>query len=65
MSQRTPQEQFDKQATHYDGQWNAWTEESLDWMVRDKAQRATAIHGPASHEGHAIRQFQRSVGFTS
>ena len=34
MSQRTPQEQFDKQAAHYDGQWNAWTEESLDWMVQ-------------------------------
>lgn len=34
MAQRTPREQFDKQATHYDGQWNAWSEESLAWIVR-------------------------------
>ncbi|MBL0161351.1 MAG: methyltransferase domain-containing protein [Bryobacterales bacterium] len=34
MPRRTPQEQFDKQATHYDGQWNTWTEESLKWLVQ-------------------------------
>jgi len=34
MPRRTPQEQFDRQATHYDGQWNTWTEESLHWLVQ-------------------------------
>ena len=29
----TPKEQFDRQAKHYDGQWNAWTEESLNWLI--------------------------------
>lgn len=32
MQQRTPKEQFDQQAVHYDGQWNAWNEESLAWL---------------------------------
>jgi ubiquinone/menaquinone biosynthesis C-methylase UbiE len=31
--QRTAKEQFDRQATHYDGQWSRWTEESLAWML--------------------------------
>lgn len=30
----TPKEQFDRQAKHYDAQWNAWTEESLSWLIR-------------------------------
>ncbi len=33
MRQRTPKEQFDRQAKHYDGQWNSWTEESLNWLI--------------------------------
>ena len=33
VEKRTPQAQFDKQATHCDGQWNMWTEESLKWLV--------------------------------
>jgi len=30
---RSAREQFDRQAAHYDGQWNAWTEESLRWLL--------------------------------
>jgi ubiquinone/menaquinone biosynthesis C-methylase UbiE len=33
---RTAKEQFDRQADHYNAQWNAWSEESLDWL-RDHA----------------------------
>lgn len=35
MGRRTSREQFDRQATHYDGVWNQWTEESLDWLRQD------------------------------
>ncbi len=31
--QRTAREQFDRQAEHYNAQWNAWSEESLAWML--------------------------------
>ena len=31
---RTSQEQFDRQAKHYDVQWNTWSEESLAWMLK-------------------------------
>jgi hypothetical protein len=30
---RTAQEQFNRQAAHYDRQWNAWNEESLRWLL--------------------------------
>lgn len=30
---RSAQEQFDKQAVHYNAQWNAWSEESLRWLL--------------------------------
>lgn len=30
---RTSKEQFDRQAAHYDRQWNSWNEESLAWML--------------------------------
>jgi ubiquinone/menaquinone biosynthesis C-methylase UbiE len=30
---RSAKEQFDKQAKHYDHQWNQWTEESLVWLL--------------------------------
>jgi len=30
---RSAKEQFDKQASHYDKQWNTWSEESLAWIV--------------------------------
>ncbi len=30
---RSSQEQFNRQAAHYDQQWNHWNRESLDWML--------------------------------
>jgi ubiquinone/menaquinone biosynthesis C-methylase UbiE len=30
---RSAKEQFDKQASHYDTQWNSWSRESLAWLV--------------------------------
>ena len=29
---RSAKEQFDRQAAHYNAQWNAWSEESLAWL---------------------------------
>ncbi|RYU79951.1 class I SAM-dependent methyltransferase [Hymenobacter persicinus] len=29
----TAKEQFDRQASHYNAQWNAWTESSLQWLL--------------------------------
>jgi ubiquinone/menaquinone biosynthesis C-methylase UbiE len=31
---RSSEDQFNRQATHYDQQWNRWNEESLGWMLR-------------------------------
>ena len=33
MPFRTSREQFDRQAPHYNGQWNAWNSESLAWLI--------------------------------
>jgi ubiquinone/menaquinone biosynthesis C-methylase UbiE len=33
MPSRTSQEQFDRQAAHYNAQWNAWNGESLAWLI--------------------------------
>lgn len=33
LPQRTAREQFDRQAEHYNAQWNAWSEESLAWLL--------------------------------
>ena len=33
MPFRTSQEQFDRQAAHYNAQWNAWNRESLGWLI--------------------------------
>jgi ubiquinone/menaquinone biosynthesis C-methylase UbiE len=30
---RTAKEQFDRQAEHYDQQWNSWSKETLDWLL--------------------------------
>jgi ubiquinone/menaquinone biosynthesis C-methylase UbiE len=30
---RTSKEQFDRQAAHYDAEWNNWSKETLDWLV--------------------------------
>ncbi|HEX5431201.1 MAG TPA: methyltransferase domain-containing protein [Bryobacteraceae bacterium] len=34
MPTRTSQEQFDKQAAHYNAQWDAWNAESLEWLLK-------------------------------
>jgi len=33
MSKRTSAEQFDRQASHYNAQWNKWSEASLNWLL--------------------------------
>ena len=33
MPSRTSQEQFDRQAAHYNAEWNAWTGDSLAWLI--------------------------------
>ena len=33
MSKRTSAEQFDQQASHYNAQWNKWSEASLNWLL--------------------------------
>lgn len=51
----TPQEQFDRQAKHYDGQWNRWTEESLHWLIE---------HGRFA-PGHRALDVATGTGFTA
>ena len=34
---RTSKEQFDKQAAHYDSEWNTWSEHTLTWLVKAAA----------------------------
>lgn len=41
MPIRTAREQFDRQAEHYNAQWNAWTEESLRWLLEQADCRPT------------------------
>lgn len=31
---RSAKEQFDRQASHYDTQWNSWSEETLAWLLK-------------------------------
>jgi len=40
MPARTAKEQFDRQAEHYDSQWNSWSEETLRWMAENSDCRA-------------------------
>lgn len=37
---RSAKEQFDRQAAHYDRQWNTWSEETLGWLLDSAAPRA-------------------------
>jgi len=36
---RSAKEQFDRQAAHYDAQWNAWSEETLGWLLENAEPR--------------------------
>ena len=38
---RSAKEQFDKQAAHYDTNWNAWSEETLRWLLENASPRPT------------------------
>lgn len=38
---RSAKEQFDRQAAHYDTQWNTWSEETLGWLLRHADPRPT------------------------
>ena len=38
---RTAREQFDRQATHYNAQWNQWSEETLCWLLEHSDARPT------------------------
>ena len=38
---RSAKEQFDKQAAHYDTQWNTWSEETLGWLLANANPRPT------------------------
>lgn len=40
MNKRTSAEQFDQQASHYNAQWNKWSEASLNWLL-DHAECST------------------------
>ncbi|BDI33104.1 putative methyltransferase YcgJ [Capsulimonas corticalis] len=38
---RSAKEQFDKQAAHYNAQWNTWSAETLDWLLANSGHRPT------------------------
>ena len=38
---RSAKEQFDRQAAHYDRQWNTWSEETLGWLLDNADPRPT------------------------
>jgi ubiquinone/menaquinone biosynthesis C-methylase UbiE len=41
LTKRTSEEQFNKQAEHYNAQWNKWSEVSLNWLL-DHSQATSA-----------------------
>src|SRR5258707_2720861 len=55
MVKRTSQEQFDRQAAHYNAQWNTWSEDSLRWLV-DRAQ---------CRPSHEVLDVATGTGFTA
>ncbi|MGD0498042.1 MAG: methyltransferase domain-containing protein [Bryobacteraceae bacterium] len=52
---RTSQAQFDRQAPHYNAEWNAWNEKSLQWLV----QRAQC------RPSHYLLDVATGTGFTA
>jgi ubiquinone/menaquinone biosynthesis C-methylase UbiE len=60
---RTAKEQFDRQAVHYNAQWNQWTEESLAWLLDHSECRATdAVLDVATGTGFTALAFAPHVG---
>jgi ubiquinone/menaquinone biosynthesis C-methylase UbiE len=59
---RSAKEQFDKQASHYDAQWNAWNEESLAWMLsRSDYQQSDTLLDVATGSGFTAIAFAPHV----
>src|SRR5437867_2858359 len=55
---RSSEDQFNRQAAHYDQQWNRWNEESLDWMLkRAHAGPEDVILDVATGTGFTARAF--------
>jgi ubiquinone/menaquinone biosynthesis C-methylase UbiE len=60
---RTSREQFDRQAEHYDTQWNTWSEESLAWLLANADCRPTdAALDVATGTGFTALAFAPQVG---
>jgi ubiquinone/menaquinone biosynthesis C-methylase UbiE len=55
MATRSAQEQFDRQAKHYNAQWNQWSEESLRWLLE---------HADAQPH-HRVLDVATGTGFTA
>lgn len=57
-------EQFNRQAAHYDAQWNKWNEENLRWLVergRDSANRVLDVATGAGFTALAFAPTAKSV----
>ncbi len=60
---RSARVQFDRQASHYDSQWNRWSEETLQWMLQNaQLSRQTCALDIASGTGFTAMAFAESVG---
>lgn len=58
MPPRTAQEQFDRQAVHYNDQWNKWNEGTLAWLVdRAAVQPNEHVLDVATGTGFTARAF--------
>lgn len=55
MREITAREQFDRQASHYNAQWNQWSEKGLQWLL-DHARAAPA---------HRLLDVATGTGFTA
>lgn len=60
---KSAKEQFDKQASHYDAQWNAWNRESLEWMIAQSDHKPTdTLLDVATGAGFTALGFAPHVG---
>ena len=59
---RSAKEQFDKQAAHYNTDWNAWSAETLKWLLENAAPRPTdTVLDVATGTGFTALAFAPSV----
>jgi ubiquinone/menaquinone biosynthesis C-methylase UbiE len=40
---RTSKEQFDRQAAHYDAEWNTWSQRTLDWLLLEAEPKSSDV----------------------